>query len=128
VQCLLRSTTLADEYVSLFACCTIDLTCLQDQLGCVLPDALFIVCIAVGLSVRCATVARLFVKTESRQQATRTSWFNDLATSLLEFVDVIFMAIAVSFLLHYSYVVMPSLRLYGDPKVCFSGKFIDNHV
>jgi hypothetical protein len=95
---------------------------MQEQLGNMVPDILLIVCMAVGFSIRLAVLARRIVHLKKKRRA-RLLWIRALTASLLEFVDVTFMAVAVSYLLHYSYVVMPSLRLYGDPKVCSDSSF-----
>lgn len=78
------------------------------------------VCVAVGAAVRTAGfVASLLQLRQPSAVSAGQRWqrAKGVVLSVLNSVDIVCMGVALVFLLHYSYDVMPSLRLYGDPQV-----------
>ena len=93
---------------------------MQERFGTVGPDVLLAVCVAVGAAVRAAAFVRALLQYRLPGADTaRVRWqrAKGVVMSVVQSVDVVCMCVALLLLLHYSYGVMPSLRLYGDPQV-----------
>lgn len=84
------------------------------------PVMLISACVGTLFTVRIFTLlaAAFYPRvTSGRQNVTPLAHASLIVTSLLDFVDVALMAIALLLLLKYNYVVLPQLYVQPDPHV-----------